>query len=45
VHFLVLGAGLSVLYALINPGAAARRTTRIEVGPKEMLGHADLSTA
>ena len=36
VHFLVLGAGLFVLYALINPGAAARRTTRIEVGPDEL---------
>ncbi len=35
-HFLALGAGLFVLYALINPGAAARRTTRIEVGPDEL---------
>jgi peptidyl-prolyl cis-trans isomerase C len=36
VHFLVLGAGLFVLYALINPGAATQRTTRIEVGPDEL---------
>jgi len=36
VHFLVLGAGLFVLYTLINPGAAARRTTQIEVGPDEL---------
>jgi peptidyl-prolyl cis-trans isomerase C len=36
VHFLVLGAGLFALYAVINPGAATQRTTRIEVGPDEL---------
>lgn len=35
-HFLVLGAGLFLLYALINPGAATQRTTRIDVGPDEL---------
>src|SRR5664279_3035535 len=36
VHFLALGAALFVLYALVNPGAVAGRTTRIDVGPSEL---------
>jgi len=36
VHFLALGAALFALYALINPGATDRRTTRIDVGPDEL---------
>ena len=36
VHFLALGAALFVLYALVNPGAVAGRTTRIDVGPNEL---------
>ena len=35
-HFLVLGAGLFVLQALVNPLAIGRRATRIEVGPDEL---------
>ncbi|HYO45330.1 MAG TPA: DUF3604 domain-containing protein [Gemmatimonadota bacterium] len=36
VHFLVLGAGVFVLQALVNPGAVTRRTTQIDVGPDEL---------
>lgn len=36
VHFLVLGAGVFVLQALVNPGAVTRRTTQIDVGTDEL---------
>jgi hypothetical protein len=36
VHFLILGIGLFVLQAVVNPGAVTRRTTRINVGPDEL---------
>ena len=36
VHFLVLGASLFLLQALINPGSVSRRTTRIVIGPDEL---------
>jgi len=36
VHFIVLGAGLFVLQAVVNPGAMGRRTTRIDAGPDEL---------
>ena len=36
VHFLVLGAALFGLQALVNPAAAGHRTTQIDIGPSEL---------